>query len=602
VGEERVLGERLSGAFAAPSGGESDGVCRPRRAAGGQFLAAIGTACKAVLAGVLWGIVCTAVGAAPAAPAFAQELPSSVEPGQIEKRFEVRPRVREEPGPGVEAPAAPERAPLGEQTFVLSDVVVKGVTVYAPGRFAPLYRDLLGRELRLADLEPIAREITKTYEKDGYVLSHAVVPVQDAAGGVARIKVIEGFIGKVSIEGQVEGSTELLQSYGRKIAAERPTTVSNLERYLLLIEDLPGVSVKPLLERVNAETGEYRLIVAITHRSFEGLAQIDDRGSRFIGPIQLWLGASLNSVFGLYENTRLRFVTTSDPSELVFVDAAHSEPVGSEGTVLTLSGSYSRSAPGFTLEPRDISSRSQRVDLQATHPIVRSRKFDFYVTGRISYRDTRSKELGLEAFSDRVRALRVGSIVSFDDELGGRDWLSAELSQGLGIFGASPSDSPKLSRLGASPWFNKLTLDASRYQRLFERCGLLVSATAQKGFNTLLGSEEIGLGGDRFGRAYDSAEIAGKSGAAGAIEIQFDGQLQDSIVTGYQFYGFYDFGAVVAGGTEQTQTLASAGVGVRAQFVHGLFGYVEVAKPLTRPVFAEGNKDPRVFFVLRESF
>ena len=65
--------------------------------------------------------------AAPAAPAFAQELPSSVEPGQIEKRFEVRPRVREEPGPGVQAPAAPERAPLGEQTFVLSDVVVAGV-------------------------------------------------------------------------------------------------------------------------------------------------------------------------------------------------------------------------------------------------------------------------------------------------------------------------------------------------------------------------------------------------------------------------------------------------------------------------------------------
>jgi hemolysin activation/secretion protein len=598
-----VLGERSSDAIAAIAGGKDRSARVPFRATGrGRRFAAIRPRRGAVLAGVLWGVAASAMASAPTAPALAQEVPSSVNPAQIEKRFDITPRVREEAPPGVEAPAPERAAPLGEQSFVLSGVVVEGATVYGPDRFAPLYRDLLGRELRLADLDPVARQITQIYEKDGYVLSYAVVSAQDASGGVARIKVIEGFVGKVSIEGQVEGSAELLQSYGKKIAAERPTTVANLERYLLLIEDLPGVSVKPLLERVNADTGEYRLIVALTHQGFEGLAQIDDRGNEFVGPIQLWLGGSLNSVFGLYENTRARFVMTSDPSELVFVDVAHSEPVDSEGTVLTLSGSYSRSAPGFTLEPQDISSRSQRVDVQATHPIVRSRKFDFYVTGRISYRDTKSKELGLETFSDRVRALRLGSILSFDDGLGGRDWLAAEFSQGFGIFGASRSDSPKLSRLGAAPWFNKLTIDASRYQRLLERWGLLVSATAQKGFNTLLASEEIGLGGDRFGRAYDSAEIAGKSGAAGSIEVQFDGRLQDSILTQYQFYGFYDFGAVVAGGTERTQTLASAGVGVRAQFLHGLFGYVEVAKPLTRPVFAEGDKDPRVFFLVRESF
>ncbi len=40
---------------------------------------------------------------------------------------------------------------------------------------------------------------------------------------------------------------------------------------------------------------------------------------------------------------------------------------------------------------------------------------------------------------------------------------------------------------------------------------------------------------------------------------------------------------------------------VRAQFDHGLFGYVEFAKPLTRSVLAKGSDgyDPRYFFVLR---
>ena len=84
VREERVLGERLSGAFAAPSGGES-GRIGPREAAGARRR--FGAAGKAALAGVLWGIVSAAVGAAPGCPALGQELPSSGEAGQVEKRF-----------------------------------------------------------------------------------------------------------------------------------------------------------------------------------------------------------------------------------------------------------------------------------------------------------------------------------------------------------------------------------------------------------------------------------------------------------------------------------------------------------------------------------
>ncbi|MGB8274076.1 MAG: ShlB/FhaC/HecB family hemolysin secretion/activation protein [Alphaproteobacteria bacterium] len=538
-----------------------------------------------------------------AVPTAAQQVPTSVDPAQIEKQFEVRPRVREEAPPELARPAAPERVtPLSKQTFVLTRVVVEGATVYGPDAFTPLYRDLLTKEVRLADLEPVAKKISDLYQADGYALSYAVVPSQEPSGGTVRIKVIEGYIGRIAFEGEVKGSTSLLESYGKKISAERPTTVASLERYLLLIEDLPGVSVRPLLERVNAEIGEYKLIVGLSHVEIAGFGQIDDRGTRFVGPVQLWAGANFNSVFGLYENTSVRFVTTSDPSELVFINLSHTEPLDSEGTTATLSGSYSQSSPGFTLTPLDINSRSKRFDLQVAHPLIRSRKFDLYVSGRFSYRDTRSKQLGFENASDRVRALRAGSTVSFEDGLGGRDFIAMELSQGLGILGASDPDSLKLSRAGASDWFTKLTLDLSRYQRLFERWGLLVTATGQKGFNTLLASEEIGIGGDRFGRAYDPAEIAGKSGAAGAVELQYDGTIPDFVLAQYQFYAYYDFGAVVAGGTEQTQTLASAGLGVRGQFIHGVFASLEVAKPLTRPVFANGDQDPRVFFLVRASF
>ena len=179
--------------------------------------------------------------------------------------------------------------------------------------------------------------------------------------------------------------------------------------------------------------------------------------------------------------------------------------------------------------------------------------------------------------------------------------MSAEISQGLDILGASGSDSPSLSRPGASPEFTKVTLDYSRYQKVWNNVAVLLTATGQKSSGTVLSAEEIGLGGERFGRAYDPSEITGKDGAAGRIELQYDGSLADSLLSQYQFYGYYDIGAVWADVPAGRQSLASAGFGVRGQFQHGLFGYVELAKPLTRLVAAEraGGDNPRVFFVLR---
>lgn len=545
---------------------------------------------------LLAGVILLACGGAAA-----QEVPSSVDPGQIEKRFDVTPRQREGEAPEIVRPeAAPEAVSAAPEVFTLSDVKIEGVTVYGPGEFAPLYRDLLGKEVRLSDLEAVAKEITARYQRDGYVLSRAAAP-QRKDGGTVVIRAIEGFIGQVAIEGEVKGDAALLEAYGDKITADRPTRIANLERYVLLISDLPGVTIRPLLEPIDEKAGAYKLILEMTQRSVTGFLQADNRGSNFIGPFQLWAGAGFNSLFGLYDFSRLRFITTPDAHELIFFDAAHTEPVGSEGTKVTVSGSYSTAAPGHTLERYDIRSRSIYGELQVTHPFVRSRHLDVYGTARFGYRNSVSDQQGVRAFEDRLRVLRAGTVVSFDDEADGRDWLSAEVSQGLGILGASRSNSRMTSRPGADSGFTKFTLDLSRYQRIAESWGVLVLAAGQAASGKLLAAEEFGLGGERIGRAYDAAEITGQDGLGTRLEIQRDFWPKDFPVTQVQLYGFYDIGAVWNG---RRQSLSSAGGGVRAQLEHGVFAYVEVAKPLTRSVLGEGTegKEPRLFFVVRADF
>jgi hemolysin activation/secretion protein len=543
-------------------------------------------------------------GAGLCARALAQEIPSSVAPAQIEERFDVRPRAREEIAPEIERPELPAPVPLEERQLVLTGVVVEGSTVYDDAEFVPFYEDLLAQVIRISDIQAVAKKITDLYQQDGYVLSQAVVPEQDVAFGVVTIRVIEGYVGEIRIEGQVKGSESLLEAYGTKITQQRPAHVSTLERYALLTEDLPGVRVRPFLEPVDLGLAEYRLILVLAHEAIQAFAQADNRGSRFVGPVQLWAGATFNSVFGRYETSRLRFVTTPETEELLFFDLAHTEIVGTEGTAFSFTGSYSESGPGFTLEPLSIDSRSVRLELRATHPIIRSRRLDLYLTGRFTVRDSETDRLDSELVNDQLRVIRVGATLSLDDGLEGRNWLSTEISQGLDILGASDADSPALSRPGASPEFTMATLDFSRYQRIGESWGLLASATGQKSFGTVLASEEIGLGGERFGRAYDPAEITGKDGAAVRIEIQRDGRLGNGLINQYQLYGYYDFGAVWTEGADSRQSLSSAGLGVRLRLKHGLFAYLEVAQPLTRPVLARtGDRDdPRVFFVLRANF
>lgn len=568
-------------------------MCRNVSAKGHGFILADGPAVAILVLGLaMWTTSLAAV---------AQEIPGSVSPGQIEKRFDTQPKIRERPKPEIERPEAPTAAPKYISTFTLSGVEIEGATVYGAAEFAPLYRDLIGKEVQLSDLVPIAKKIGERYQQDGYVLSRAIVPDQTPENGIVTIRVIEGYIEQVAVEGQVKGDADLLVAYGDKITADRPTRIENLERYVLLISDLPGVTLHPLLEPVDAAKGRYKLILSMEHRSIAGSLQADNRGSNFIGPYELWAGAGFNSIFGLYESSRLRFITTPDAHDLVFFDGAYSEPIDSEGTIINAIGSYAATSPGHTLEQFDIHSWSAQGGVQVTHPFIRSRHLDVYGEARFTYLNSASNSQGIRIFEDRLRVLRGGTIVSFDDGANGRDWFSGELSQGLDILGASKPDAPNVSRPGADTNFTKFAVDFSRYQRFEEAWGFLVLATGQIATGRLLSPEEIGLGGERFGRAYDAAEITGQDGIAGRVELQHDFWPQNFPLTQIQLYTFYDIGAVR---NTRLQSLSSVGGGVRVQLIYGIFAYLEVAKPLTRSVLGEGTegKQPRLFFTVRSDF
>ncbi len=284
----------------------------------------------------------------PGQPASAQSVPESAEPELIERQFErpVAPRRYIAPEiPAPDKPLPPEEAKKVRFTF--SGVAIQGTTVYRQVDFAPLYEDMLAKEVSLADIYDLAEKITQKYKDDGYILSRAFVPAQKVPFGNVRIVVVEGFVDRVIIKGRVKGSRDLIQSYAEKITESRPLRIKVLERYVLLMNDLPGVTARIALRPSKAGRAAYDLVLKLKHKYVDAFANVNNHGSRFVGPIQILTGVTLNSVAGLYERTRFRYATAKPASELRFLDFQHQENIGAEGTKLALASAARFPSPAL---------------------------------------------------------------------------------------------------------------------------------------------------------------------------------------------------------------------------------------------------------------
>lgn len=540
------------------------------------------------------------------AGALAQSTTPSVDPGQIERRLGPRPEVRKEVAPlipEIRGELPPEKARAIR--FVLSGLFIEGATVFEQAEFIPLYEDKLAREVTLEDVYKIAVAIGKKYADAGYLLSRVTVPGQEVDLGIIRIKVTEGYLENIIFEGRVDGPTDLLETYAKRITESQPLRAEVLERYILLMNDLPGVSATRRLIPVAGREGAYDLVIAISQDTEYGFARFDNRGSRSTGPFQLWAGGGLNSTFGRWNNTQARVVTVLDTEELVFADLSHGLIVGNEGTRVTAGVSSSFSEPGHSLKLDRVKTRGLFGYFGAEHAVIRSRKQDLFLGAYLNALNSKRDELDNQTIDDKIRVLRLSARYGRLDAWDGRSNVNLTLSRGLDILGATHAGAALASRAGAPHDFTKLAFDLSRFQPFGPRWGLLTVVAGQRSGTKLFLSEQYGMGGEYIGRAYDPSEIAGDDALGGKIEVQWtSGQDEASFLNQYQFFAGYDHAATWLRSSDDDFELASFSVGTRTVLRGGFFANVQVAVPLTRGVSALGSKDkdPRLFFVLSSNF
>lgn len=535
-------------------------------------------------------------------------VPSSAAPEHLQQRFEEpsgEPRVE---APVVSTPAPQAALPANaKQHFVLRHIDIEGSTVYAPHTFDSLFESKIGQNITYGEAITITREITARYRADGYVLSQAVVTQAELAkaksSGTLHVRIVEGFIHNVLVQNERPESDRrhLIAGYAQKITEEHPLNTSTLERYMLLINDLPGVTARAVIRPSPDTFGAADLVIEVKDKPFEASFTSDNRGNKFLGPWQEQATVTENSVAGLGERTTVRVINSIPFSDLHYVDIQHEEQLGSEGTRLIALLGFGRTNPGSTLEPLDFKGRSDDYALTVTHPFLRSRAQNF--TGRFTFeaRNVENDGLGVRLNEDRIRAFRLGGVFDTSDGLNGVDLANLLLSRGINGLG-STTDGAGRSRTVGEQEFTKLNFDLSRVQNLPKGFSILTAASGQYTKDALLTSEQYTLGGVGFGQAYDSGELSGDKALAGKVELRYGQPVNEKWLDSYQLYGYYDVGSVYlndsAAGTNNKFSLASLGTGIRVNFTANLYGYLELGVPLTRNIASENNKDPRVFFSL----
>lgn len=544
---------------------------------------------------------------------YADVLPGPALPEQVSKSLATPPETRiTEKAPPTITPPKGEANPLGPEAqkikFQLNGIILEGNHVYSTNELQFLYEKQLHKTISVADLFAIVQSITNYYRNNGYILSRAILPPQHVKGGVVRVKIIEGYIGNVTVTGKPRGAKCLVEAFGENIRSCPPLRVQNMERYMLLANEIPGVDVKAVLSPSKTNVGAADLTLLTNTDPVFGYLSYDNYGTRYIGPQQMTANVGLNSMIASGDAGQVTFTKTPKGQELTYIDANYNMPIYAEGMRLLVGATNAETHPLFVLQPQKIAGLNQNYYTGIQYPLIRSRTESLNLRATFNYQDSSTTTIGnAELYTDHLRSLGVGASYNFSDKYYGANLVSGDLRQGLPILGYTSNTNPltaRTSRPGGRGDYTKIMLTLSRLQAIKGPVSLYGILNGQWAFNPLLSSEQFTFGGSQIGRGYDVAELIGDKGADGSLELRYDLIAERLMMQALQFYIFYDAGMIWnyknLGGTPTKQSAISTGIGVRFFFQKYVSGNLMWTQPVTKEVAAEEiigrGRAPRVFF------
>ncbi|SPF48702.1 conserved exported hypothetical protein [Syntrophobacter sp. SbD1] len=476
------------------------------------------------------------------------------------------PPVIEQPTPPFAAPESGERPAPGPR-FLAREIKVSGSTVFSSEEIAKVTAPYLNLELTSEDLEALRRALTILYINKGYINSGAVIPDQTIVGGVVNIKIVEGKLTDI----EVQGNKWLCSRYYlSRIALDDgpPVNIYTLQQRLQLFQQ------GDLVQQVHAELkpglnpGESELNMQVEERlPFAVTTGYNNYQSSTVGENRGVVTLADKSLTG--HGDILSFTYAGSEGVNPEIDTWYSFPITARDTTLILH--YQQNDYGVVQAPfnsLNVLSDSNMYGITLRQPLYRSLSQEFAIALSGERLHDETSLLG-EPFSFSPGA--TGGISTVTALRFSQEWLyrtqtevlaaRSRFSFGIDALGAtinpgSLPDSRFFSWLGQFQW-----------ARILGESGIqaVVRTDMQLSDDPLLPLEQIPVGGRYSVRGYPENTFVRDNAVISSMEVRFPLVRDKSWADYLQLAPFVDFGQAwnTKEPTPPGDVLASVGIGLR---------------------------------------
>jgi hemolysin activation/secretion protein len=485
-------------------------------------------------------------------------------------------------------------------SFTLTDVTFVGADAIDPAKLTAIWQPSRGKTITNQDVARMGSQIAQLYADSGFELVSVQVPAQTFAGGKVVIAVTEGQIGAVTIEGNTADSDiTLLKSYAAKIIADRPLRKATLERYILLMNDIPGLRVGSRFEALPDQPGAVRLVLSILQKQFEWGAQVNNLGTSALGNTQATVVGAVNNLFQEGDQTQLTFGAPVEFRRYQYVGLSQREPFGSNGAYVLLGAGYLHTNPAGAA----LSGEAAIANATFNYPIIRSVDENLVGSFGVDMLNSDSALLGKALANERTRSLRLSAVYTLNDTWRGTNTASATISQGVSGLGARRGNVAY-----GGPTYTKFSALLTRDQ-LLPWWDFILRAKVQGQYapNHLPNSEQYLFGGPYIGRGFDTAFLSGDRGVGVGVELAhaLPVGITPDFLTGSEAFTFVDWGEAVNVGTRYELPYAhaaSAGAGVRLKLLEKATIELAGAYVVNQPSQYVQVESPRFIFGFTRMF
>ncbi len=123
---------------------------------------------------------------------FSQDNQGLIEQQRLEERFEDSqlPKSSFEDDSAITGQSM-DRAEAAQYRFTFRSIKFPGMTLYDAYDMRPLYEEMLGTEISLAEILDVAKLIEQKYAEDGYTTARVMLTKRPDSGGKVTLLVIE---------------------------------------------------------------------------------------------------------------------------------------------------------------------------------------------------------------------------------------------------------------------------------------------------------------------------------------------------------------------------------------------------------------------------